>query len=713
MAMMLTRFCAYFTFVAYLLVGTAAVRFFMPKSQQVVFSTQYAALLSTVEIAQAETSEIEAPQMVFSPLEVPTIKQQSIAQPKAVMVSKKSLKTYKVMTAYELPFSEPVKLSPVYVVNELPVNFIALYRSAPAADQTLLAEVKPALVEDQVQNKMADAQEVDADPVFFEYPVEDTKKEEASQTQTQTAQTETKEINIAESAPVVDNSDSTLVTEEVSVTDLVVYDYSKSEVSQPSVKQPVATPSVARAPVTNYSNQGVSFDYSAAKSDLAQAQTPKYAVNTQPTKSQVPVPQGQKALTQDEYSKGFLAHDANKEDQSANAFLAQDEEKFAYPTQITIQVEATDLKGTESVKGFEVRFQDDLSQIVEDYGAGEVVLKEEMASPKMTRSISILKRGFIPTNTDLIMEEGVAALSLPLIEERVFNEISHDYGSRGLIGAVLVELDEKTEVAQLDVPFGKVLHLDGDLKKTQSGDYRYQLFLGVQAGNALLTYKHNNGQDVKKIIHVHEHEVTFDSNFYETVPHNKFQLVEEDLLAREAAPLIISSEQVRVFASNKKSKKINDHTYKMDLNMGHLAGRSYLELLHHKEPVYVGLRDNKKIVVPSENFMRFVLSNFKEAKLGNRCLVQINLSKKAESMEIGSESTAASLMTATQVLDSDGKFYDSIGEKTRKIIIVGENQGAPGISPDAKINVKIQFQDGTRQYLSSYCSPNTYLVEQL
>jgi hypothetical protein len=65
------------------------------------------------------------------------------------------------------------------------------------------------------------------------------------------------------------------------------------------------------------------------------------------------------------------------------------------------------------------------------------------------------------------------------------------------------------------------------------------------------------------------------------------------------------------------------------------------------------------------------------------------------------------------MLDSDGKFYDSFSNKTRKIIIIGEGQGGSEVSPDAKVNIKIQYEDGSVQFLNSYCSPNTYLVEQL
>ena len=41
----------------------------------------------------------------------------------------------------------------------------------------------------------------------------------------------------------------------------------------------------------------------------------------------------------------------------------------------------------------------------------------------------------------------------------------------------------------------------------------------------------------------------------------------------------------------------------------------------------------------------------------------------------------------------------------KKIFILGEEQGI--------INAKIKYTDGSEDYLQSYCSNSTYLVEQL
>jgi hypothetical protein len=342
-----------------------------------------------------------------------------------------------------------------------------------------------------------------------------------------------------------------------------------------------------------------------------------------------------------------------------------------------------------------------------------VVVDDSLAASKMTRSIVMLKKGYVPTSTELILEEGSSEVSIPLIEEEVLYDLNGEFEQKGSVGSLLVELDDETEIAKLDVPFGKVIKLNGELKPTENEDFRYELFLGVKAGNAMISYQKGTGEVVNRIVHVHENELTYDANFFEDVINEKIKLYQEDLLGKETSPLILTTEQVKVFAKESATKKINQNTYHLNFNTQNLGGRRYVELTHQSEPIFVGARDNNNLTIPSESFMRYILSNFENSKLGDRCLVQVNLSQKISSYEVSAESTGSSLVTYHQVLDRDGKFYESVSEKTRKIVILGESQASGETSKDAKINIKIRYLDGSHQYLSSYCSPNTYLVEQL
>ena len=711
---MLTRFFAFSTLVAYLVVGTVAVRFCLPENVTVSFSTSYLNLVSDAPLKVAAVEPMVEPEIVIADFTIPVekklapkpmVKVAQLVVPK-IMVKAPEM-TMKVLASNELPFYEPIQLQKVFMNQDLNSDLLVSYKDFSFSE---IAIADTQTVTDEVSTNMAAS--VEAEPEFFEYPVEEakapapTKQITKNEVAVESSEIETQDISDlveANEAPV----EKTAAND--SVKEPEFFDYAADVTTQgPAEAAPlVATkaPSVVEPQVVTGPVAGVVFDYSKANAAIAAQTIPTVsAVTTQkakPSKSISPFKMAEKSLP------------VVPEQEIATTSKTKSVES-SYPVSLSILAVGSDLNKTQELQGFEVRFQDDLNETMEDFGAGEVRFESLMAQPKMTRSVAILKRGYVPTSTEIILEEGNGSVSIPLIADDTFNDIQKSYEKRkGSIGALLVELDDESELAKLDIPFGDVIKLNSDFKRTENDDFRYQLFVGVQAGNGLLSYHRAGGEIVSKIVHIHENEMTFDANFFEDVVNEKVRLYEEDLLGRENSPLIISGDQVKVFAAEATSKKVNNHTYKMNFGTSHLGGRRYIELNHQSEPVFVGIRDNNNVTVPSENFMRFILSKVEGKSLGNRCLVQVNLSKKAEKFEVASESVGSSLMTYSQVLDNDGKFYDTLSEKTQKIIVIGESQASEEVSPDAKINIKVQYVDGSIQYLNSYCSPNTYLVEQL
>lgn len=660
------------------------MRFMMPEMTTVEFSTEYYSLLSKTHLKSENQITITAPDMTFAEIKFPAVKKVAV---KKALVNKPAAKLiYNNVAKNELPFYEPVKLSPVMVNQALETNLVALYKEFTFE---MIAKA-----EDSVSTKLAATEtEVIEEPVFFEYAEQKVAETAPIENSTNTVSTNIEEtvttapevVHTVDNVEAVDNNVKAVDNMEdvVAIDDLLAFDYSKATEDLKGQKLPT---------VTTVTTQAVEVENKKV---------------LQPTVA--PVVKHKKQKKQNEQKVAEAPVTTQQESVQKSALVSSK----MYPVNMTIQVSSTDLSKSMADVGFEVRFQDDLGTSLQDYGAGYVTIDEALARPRMTRSIAVLKRGFTPTNTDLVLDEETTGVSIPLIEEEKFNQLIAPFEARGVVGAVLVELDDNTETAMLDVPYSQVLRLDGDLLLTEEDDFRYQLFMGVKGGNALLSYKDNRGNVTSKIIHIHEREVTYDSNYFEEVKSEKVTLMEEDLLAKEKTPLVIASTSVKEFVTNKTANKINNHTYKTDYQRLLLGSRKYLELTHQSEPIFVGFKENSTLEVPSENFMRFILSKFEDSNLGNRCLVQVNLTKEALKVDVAGESVDASLMTSTQVLDADGKFYDSVGPKSRKVIVLGENQGAPDYALDSKINLKITYQDGTVDFLGTYCSPNTYLVEQL
>ncbi len=680
MSSLLIRIFALLTMFAYLSVGTVALRVFLPTNSTVEISTDYLRYFSKTKYSVSSLN-ITAPVQKFSKeILIPHAPQKLLLTTLRKQVQQtETSNVYPLIATNEISFNEQIEVRPVFMEDELQMNLASLFFELKK--ENAVAVSKEEVIEDEVVTKQASVEE----PEFFEYS--------QNSSDAPVSETVTKSQLSANGLPQildVDKSDNVEKNvEEVAVNELMPHDYS----TEPTV----AAEAVAEDGEILTSQGMTNQSLGAPNNGLMKMESVKKLVKDTPKLA---------VTTQDGIAPGV-----DKPQGFVNKL--EEESGATYESSLAIHAVETDFNITEDAVGFEVRPQDDLSEAISDYNSGSAMFEAKLAQPKMNRTVAILKRGHVVTNTDLILEAGTSEITIPLVSEESFNNLIAPYESRGAVGAVLVELDESTKDVVLDVPYSKVLRLDEKLKITEVESYSYQLFIGVPAGNALLSYKDSEGGVTSKIIHVHEHELTFETNFFEDVERDQVVLLEEDLLGREQTPMIISEESVKLFATDKTSTKVNDHTYKMNVKKTLLGTRQYLELLHQSEPVYIGYRDEKTVSVPSENFMRFMLSKFEGSRLGNRCLVQVNLSKKASKVDVAPESVGQSVQAYTQILDADGKFYDSAGPKSEKVVIVGETQGPGEQRGDAKINLKITYEDGSVQFLGSYCSPNTYLVEQL
>lgn len=586
---------------------------------------------------------------------------------------------YRLVPKTTISFMDRVKKKPIRTNIESLQNLAGLF-----TDLKTEMVASNEFVRDEVKTNMAAASK-DAEPEFFEYPTEPS----TASTKDVELSTFPESINGPEA---VDNSN-----EEVAIDDLLAFDYSKAGQD---------TKGQSSSSVGKLTTQALGASANSSNS-MAPSQNMIWEIQKRAS--------GSKANTTNKVASNTAKSvDVNNlMEEKAVDNLANNVKKDDYSSTVTIQISGTDLLKSKEEVGFEVRFQDDLTETLQDHNTGFATTENKLNGRSMTRAVTILKHGYAPTNTELIITNDNTTVTLPILREDKFNELLAPFKARGELGSVLVELDETVKGASLDAPFSQVLNLDENMVVTEKEDFSYQLFVGVKAGNAVLSYKDKKDKVLSKVIHIHERELTFDSYYIEAVKNEKVALVEEDLLSNEITPLIISSDEVKEFTTGKTTNKVDNHTYVTDFGKTLLGGRKYLEIAHLQEPVFMGYKEKETLVVPTEAFMRHIVSKFEGSSLGNRCVVQLNLSKPAAKVDLAAQSLDTSIMTYTQFLDTDGKFYDTVGPKTKKVIVVGENQGASSNGQDGKINVKVSYEDGTVEFLGSYCSPNTYLVEQL
>jgi hypothetical protein len=229
----------------------------------------------------------------------------------------------------------------------------------------------------------------------------------------------------------------------------------------------------------------------------------------------------------------------------------------------------------------------------------------------------------------------------------------------------------------------------------------------------LLTSVRSDGRKSQRIIHVHEEEMTFDANLYGQSGDLVLSLSEEGMLSRTRHDLVISGENVSMTFGGERAQKISPANYKLRAPPLLLGSRHYVTLTHQKEEIFVGVEKSTEVEVPSEDLIREVIRKFGLEGHAAACLIQVNLDRPAKRYEVLAESHGQSHVSYGLVLDKDGQFYESLGESSRRLFIMSENQGGEEAARNAKINIRIEYQDGSKRNFASFCSPNTYLVEQL
>ncbi|MEX1099410.1 MAG: hypothetical protein WEB87_03220, partial [Bacteriovoracaceae bacterium] len=363
----------------------------------------------------------------------------------------------------------------------------------------------------------------------------------------------------------------------------------------------------------------------------------------------------------------------------------------------------------ERLDNFEVRFADDMDDIQRSGLDGLVEIKNILNARYAVRRATVFAGGYMPTTTDLALEAIEVAMSLPLIEERSFNNMLRAQGLRGLGGHVLVELDQLTEDVDFnqDVFYEKKLYLDRNMKvveRTES-DYSFILFVGVDPGNKIASFKTYKNEVASKIIHIASDEIYFDFNFYEEVKNDEFELYEENLLSKETGILSLDEDEVVDLAFESEFIKKTVNRMEVPRALYPVGSRKYYELRHLRESVFVGRWNSDYVDVPSESYMRFALSNFNASSLKDHCMIQINLEKQAKELSYNGQSFRGHMRIQTRILDTDGVFYNDLSDQSNRIFLLGEEQGA--------ISVKIKYVDNSVDYLQSFCSQSNYVVEQL
>lgn len=452
------------------------------------------------------------------------------------------------------------------------------------------------------------------------------------------------------------------------------------------------------------------FDYSAPKPSIAQIDEAKIAKENlrffnlvETEMPEVAVKQSKKTAASPQIAMTTQA--PRKDNKSQNGMLAT-HNAMTVVHGLSVSSQVTELRH------FDLRAVDDGQTIIQDNGTGQIALKETLRSANNSRSFLLLNREHVVTHIDVPFAPGRADLSVPAFEKD-FAEKYQVRNQKEPRGLVMVELDERTENITMDGAQFATEFLDEKFKKTKLENATYVLFYGVEVGNRTMSSTDSKGLISKRVIHVFEEELTFDPNLYLERKDIVVALKEEGIMSQKARDLAIAGDDVALTFSNIKSERLSTNTYKLRAPALLMGSRHYLTLSHQREEIFVGVDESKTVYVPSEELISAVIRKFKLQGHASACLIQVNLDRAAKKYDVMAESHQETHVSYAMVLDEDGGFYESLGEDSKKIFIMSESQSGDAFTQNSKINIKIDFLDGSTKTFSSFCSPNTYLVEQL
>lgn len=361
-----------------------------------------------------------------------------------------------------------------------------------------------------------------------------------------------------------------------------------------------------------------------------------------------------------------------------------------------------------NIHNFQMKLAFDQDEILQDAGSGKIEYSLKTNDGHNITRARFLATGHIPTVTDISLNGVEESVTIPSMSIDKMEAIINEFNLGSMGAALLVKLDARAEDVELDqkTKYTAKFFLNNKLKIVNRGDsdYNYILFIGAEAGNTILYYKTIDNQITDKIVNLSYDEMYFEDNYFMDIEDDFFKIYQENLLSRCKSLYSLSSENIVPWSFEGKvaNKALNEVAIN---NMVYPAGtRKYYELKTKNESIYIGRFLRENIIIPSEDYMRNAISKFNT--IGNECMVQINLTKQVSKLAYDSETGSEIMNSQIKFLDAnDGKFYTDISADTSRVFILGEQEGI--------FNIKIDFIDGTSQLLQSYCSENSYIIEQI
>jgi hypothetical protein len=310
----------------------------------------------------------------------------------------------------------------------------------------------------------------------------------------------------------------------------------------------------------------------------------------------------------------------------------------------------------------------------------------------------------IPTRVELNLD-GKSSLEIPLINEEGIQKFLEKKGINVEGNLIILTLNSNIVDTEIDTKFDQRFYFDAGFKNTNNIlKAKYIMYAGVKSGNIMVRYLLANHEVAQKIIYVGEGEMYFEDEEFVGGNRETYTLTTRNLFGAKKKELNIDGELINFLNTKINAKKKALNAYEVKIPTMPSGMRKYLEFKHLKDSVFVGLSNEKDLEIPGNEFIAKVLEMNQVNSLKEQCVVQINLSKDIKELKANGKNQSGEMFIETSFLDKDGNFTKD-SELAEKIFLVGDKEGL--------FNLKLDYTDGSTEFLKSFCSQNSYLIEQL
>ena len=339
-----------------------------------------------------------------------------------------------------------------------------------------------------------------------------------------------------------------------------------------------------------------------------------------------------------------------------------------------------------------------------DYGNGEIRVEEKINGPMSILSGTLNASEIMQTRINWMLTFDNQKMLIPVLFKSDFYNLldRHDLTDAG--GHLLIKLNDAIESIDLDSEYNAKLYLDENFNESEN-DVHFIFYIGISAGNRLIKYKTFNDKISEKVVFVEEGNIFYDTIQFFGPKLTKITLFEKKLMGKYPSELVIDGDQIKYFNKDIKASVAGTNFYEYLRPQLPSGMRQYLRFTHLDGVIFSGHWHKEKLELPSASLIDEVYRIFDIENLHGRCFIQLNFSKKIMAVKSQGMTLNGPMDLQTMILERDGTVTSEITGSAEKVFFLGSEQGVA--------NIKVFYVDDSVDIFQTYCSDDSYLIEQL